>query len=207
MAVTPDARTAVSASFDKTVGVWDLHDGLSLRRYLRYGYQSEFLTAIAVSDDGSFAISGDSKSGLVAWDLTTGEPIRRWKHGDGVLGFDVTAIAITPDGRTAVSASHDWTVIVWEVASWTQRFVYRGHTERVYSIALTASGSVISASEDRTLRLWDLATGADIAHFTTDGRCTSCSASRDGKTIVAGDSLGHVHFFAIEQAESAASGK
>jgi WD40 repeat protein len=53
---------------------------------------------------------------------------------------------------------------------------------------------VISGSRDKTLKVWDLETGAVLAEFTADGQNCACAISADGKTIVAGDWLGRVHF-------------
>jgi WD40 repeat protein len=43
------------------------------------------------------------------------------------------------------------------------------------------------ASEDHTLRVWDLESGKELALLTADGPTASCAVSLDGRTIVAGD--------------------
>jgi len=51
---------------------------------------------------------------------------------------------------------------------------------------------------DCTLKLWSLLQGTLIASFTCDSPLICCAIAPDGKTVVAGDRTGKVHFFSIE---------
>jgi len=64
----------------------------------------------------------------------------------------------------------------------------RGHDGSVTALAFTAvSKTVISASLDGTVRLWDRDTGAESRRFTTPGCALHCLAlSGDGKLLAAG---------------------
>lgn len=65
-------------------------------------------------------------------------------------------------------------------------------------MALTADGRcAVSGLADRTLRLWDLATGRQLAIFTGDAAFTCCAVTPDGRFAVAGDSLGQIHVVEI----------
>ncbi|MCX6581182.1 MAG: NACHT domain-containing protein [Candidatus Aminicenantes bacterium] len=60
------------------------------------------------------------------------------------------------------------------------------HSDRVRACAITPDGkTMVSASEDQTLKLWDLRSGKKIRTFTghTDS-INSCTVSPDGKTMV-----------------------
>jgi WD40 repeat protein len=64
---------------------------------------------------------------------------------------------------------------------------------------VTADGQrVISGSLDKTLKVWDLETGNCIATFTADAAIFCCAVTPDGRTIVAGDVSGRVHFLRLE---------
>ena len=57
---------------------------------------------------------------------------------------------------------------------------------------------VVSASRDRTLKLWDLESGDPQVIFHADAALTCCAFATP-KTIVAGDMGGHLHFLALEE--------
>jgi WD40 repeat protein len=72
----------------------------------------------------------------------------------------------------------------------------------VEGVAITPDGRrAVSASRDNTLRVWDLESGKELALLTADGFTTSCAVSVDGRTIVAGDVLGRVHFLRLVEAD------
>ena len=50
----------------------------------------------------------------------------------------------------------------------------------------------------RTLRVWDLESGEELALLTADSHTTSCAVSLDGRMIVAGDAAGNMHILKME---------
>jgi WD40 repeat protein len=110
---------------------------------------------------------------------------------------EVTGVAITPDGRRAVSASWDDTLRVWDLESGQTLRTLDGHTDpvKVKAVAVAPDGRcAVPASDDPTLRLWDMQSGKEIATFTGESDMVSCAVTLDGRTIVAGDASGRVHF-------------
>ncbi len=74
-----------------------------------------------------------------------------------------------------------------------------GHTNRVNDVVVTPDGRrAISASDDRTLKVWDLETGNIIVNFSGDSTLVTCAVSPNGQTIVAGEDSGRVHFLRLE---------
>jgi WD40 repeat protein/serine/threonine protein kinase len=83
----------------------------------------------------------------------------------------VRAVVLTRDGRGAISGSWDGTLRVWDLESGQLVRTLEAHTDRVNAkahignaqtgaVAITPDGDrAISASADRTLRLWDLESG------------------------------------------------
>lgn len=80
-AVTPDAKCAVSASFDHTLKVWDLETGRVLRTLEG---QWEWVDGVAVTPDGKRVVSA---SRLRVWDLETGRVLHAVEgtSGGGIL--------------------------------------------------------------------------------------------------------------------------
>ena len=112
----------------------------------------------------------------------------------------VTAAAISPDGKTAVSAYGDVnTLKVWDLRTGEVLRTLEGHTGGVNDVAITPDGkTAVSASSDATLKVWDLKSGLEIAGFHGDSILRACDIPPDGKTIVAGEATGRMHFLRLE---------
>jgi WD40 repeat protein len=76
---------------------------------------------------------------------------------------------------------------------------YTGHADTVRAVALTPDRRyVVSASQDQTLHVWELATGRAVARFTGDGPLTACAVFADGATMAVGEASGAIHFLRLE---------
>jgi WD40 repeat protein len=187
VAMTSDARSAVSASNDRTLKVWDLETGREL--FTLRGHASH-VWAVATTSDGRRAVSASNDQTLKLWDLKTGHELFTLEgHHGAVCGVGVSA-----DGRRAVSASWDSTLKVWDLETGSELFTLLGHSHWVSGVVLSPDGCRgVSASHDKTLKVWDLQTGRQLhelvghddvvsgAAMTSDGRL-AVSASRD-KTL------------------------
>ncbi len=68
------------------------------------------------------------------------------------------------------------------------------------AVAITPDGRrVVSGSEDKTLKVWDLETGALICTFNYNGRVDCAAVAPHGRTVVAGDAVGRVYFLRLEK--------
>jgi WD40 repeat protein len=56
----------------------------------------------------------------------------------------------------------------------------------------------VSASDDYTLKVWDLATGEVVATFAADYPLLCCASSHRAEALVAGDTSGRVHILRLE---------
>jgi WD40 repeat protein len=214
VAVTPDGCLAVSASGHQ-IRLWDLVNRKAIRPIEGH---SDVIYSVALTSDGRRAISASRDRLLLLWDLENGKAIlpRFEGHTDAVR-----AVAVTPDGRFAVSGSLDRTLLHWDLKSGLLWNLERdgpgakgkegarkpigpleGHTDAVYCVALTPDGDfAVSGSRDGTIILWDLKTRKEKATFTGEGEITDCGVTADGRTIIAGDSSGRVHFLRVVEAD------
>ncbi len=195
VAITPDGKYAVSVSYDRTLKVWNLERGEE--KATLKGYSSK-MNAVAITHDGRYAVLASDDKTLKIWDRNREEKKTTLKGHD----YRVNAVAITCDGRYAVSASDDKTLKIWNLERGEEKTTLKGHDNWVNAVAITRDGRyAISASSDKTLKVWDLEQGIIISNFTGDSPFLACCISPNGESIVAGDSLGKMHFFSFEKSD------
>ena len=72
--------------------------------------------------------------------------------------------------------------------------VLTGHTGPVRSCAISPDGKTLaSASNDKTVRMWNVTTGKQISVYPCFGELNRCSFSPFGKTLAAGGGGGNVY--------------
>jgi WD40 repeat protein len=188
--VTPDCKRAITSSNDNNCIVWDLITGREIN--VLKGH-TDFIISIAITPDGSRAISSADESCIV-WDLNTlPEYNILEKHS-----LPVNALSITPDGNRAFSGCGndisfvDNSCILWNINTGTPIFVLEGHRKAVKSVDITPDCKrAISGSADESCIVWDLEHGRSI--ITTkanNGSIEAVAITPDGKKAVSGTSRG-----------------
>jgi WD40 repeat protein len=153
---------------------------------------------MGVTPDGHYAVVGLYLEG-------EGAPNRIWdlKAGKEILTLDghpeaIDGVAITPDGRRAVTGSLDATLRVWDIASGHELLRIDAFDHLARGLAVSRDGELFaSAADDHTVRIWSLDTGEGIAKFTCDSNPTAVAFTPDGKTVVATNRTGDLHFLEL----------
>jgi WD40 repeat protein len=178
VAFSPDGQLVASASYDRTVRLWDAKTG-AVRRTLE-GH-SNWVNAVVFSPDGQLVASASGDHTVRLWDTNTGATRRTLEgHPDPVY-----AVAFSPDGQLVALASHRRTVRLWDAKTGAARHTLEGHSNYVGAVVFSPDGQLVaSASSDRTVRLWDAKTGA--ARRTLEGHSDRVNAvvfSPDGQLV------------------------
>ena len=200
-AFSPDGARLVSTSADKTLRLWDAKTGQPIGDPLR-GHE-DAVTSAAFSPDGARIVSTSADKTVRLWDASKGQPI-----GEPLRGHEgqVTSAVFSPDGKRIVSTSTDGTLRLWNASNGqpigdplrshekdatNEKPIggpLRGNENAVTSAAFSPDGKIIvSGSADRTLRLWNAASGKPILHHPLKGhtdRVNSVAFSPDGRFIV-----------------------
>ncbi|HEY5434885.1 MAG TPA: serine/threonine-protein kinase [Candidatus Limnocylindrales bacterium] len=157
-------------------------------RHTLQGHTDE-VTAVAVSPDGRWVVSGSYDRTLRIWDPESGTCVRTL---EGHTNW-VKAVAVAPDGRWVVSGSWDKTVRIWDPGSGTCVRTLEGPTRSVPfgsvpAVAVSPDGRwVVSGSDDHTLRIWDPGSGTCVR--TLEGHTYwvhAVAVSPDGRWVVSG---------------------
>jgi cytochrome c len=136
--------------------------------------------ALAVSPDGTTAISGSFDSSAIRWSLTRNSAEQVLRFHDGA----VNAVAVLKDGSVA-TAGEDGRIAIWRQGEQKPATVLEGHQAPVVALALSPDGSTLaSASWDSTIRLWPLAGGAPRVLEGHQQNVNGVAFSPDGKSIV-----------------------
>ena len=221
IAFTPDGRQLVSASDDKTIRVWDLASGKTVRTIRGESAlgQAGKVFAMALSPDGKWLAAGGfmaAPSGKYLVDVGT---IRLYEFASGKLVAllkghtnTIKALAFSPDGRKLISGSADHTAIIWDTGSLSSagtgigagargtepKLLHRleGHKDNTDAVGFSPDGSrAVTGSWDHGLRLWSAADGKQIAHMTGHGdKVVRLAVAQDG-TIASGDWSGEIRLW------------
>ena len=184
LVLSPDGRSAATASADRTVGLWNLESG-AMRTF--QGHQAKVHT-VRFSSDGASIISASNDGSVRVWPLAGGaarvlmhakEPIvdaaisandvvvaathgvvRWWdlRHGSSgtfpPIDGGVIRIAVSVGGDMAAAGCEDKSVRLMSRADNRSRPLH-GHIMRVQGVAFSPRGDLLaSAAQDGEIILW-----------------------------------------------------
>ena len=183
VAFSPDGKSIVSGSDDKTIRLWDLQGNQIGQPF--QGHRDS-VRSVAFSPDGKSIVSGSNDKTIRLWDLQgnqIGQPFQ------GHRGF-VISVAFSPDGKSIVSGGDDKMLRLWDLQGNQIGQPFQGHEDTISSVAFSPDGkSIVSGGDDKMLRLWDLQGNQIGQPFQGHKKSlNSVAFSPDGKAIISGSS-------------------
>eukprot|EP00923_Selenidium_pygospionis_P025522 GHVN01045030.1.p1 GENE.GHVN01045030.1~~GHVN01045030.1.p1 ORF type:complete len:354 (+),score=68.53 GHVN01045030.1:79-1140(+) len=155
VAASTDGNFALSASWDKTIRLWDLNKGETIRRFVKH---TSDVNSVAFSSDNRQIVSGSRDKTIRLWN-TLAEckfTIDQDQHTDWV-----SSVRFSPGSPTQtpliVSCGWDKIVKVWSLPDCKLRTNLVGHQAPVYTVTISPDGSLCaSGGKDGCAMLWDV---------------------------------------------------
>lgn len=188
LAVSPDGQTAAVSRSDGDIMLYDL-ESQTATQLLEPSRGSDNMV---YSPDGMTLALNTGSNGILLLDVATGEEVRL----EGSFRGEAE-VAFSADGAWLAATGSDNSVYLWDVEGSAEGPELSGHTSTPVSISFSPDGTIVTGSSDRTIRLWDSATGTETANISLIGdaqigRITQVVFSSDGSVFASGDSDGNM---------------
>jgi len=161
VAFAADGKHLYTASRDKTAKVWDLSTKESV---LTFPDHQNTVYGVAVKPDGKLGYSVGEDNQLRTWSTTgdqAGKQVRNAAQGKGIF-----KILQHPKQPLLVTCSADQTVRIWNADNGSQVKELKGHTDWVYSVAISPDGNLVaSGAWNGEVIVWKIADGALVKAF------------------------------------------
>jgi guanine nucleotide-binding protein subunit beta-2-like 1 protein len=153
--LSADGQYALTASWDKTLRLWDLNNGSSIARFK--GHTHDVLS-VSLSRNNRQIISGGRDGTIRLWNIygeckyTTVPPLPEW--------ITCVKFGLSDDNSPIISSGYDRNVRVWDRQTFQQKYALTGHTGYVNTLAISPDCTLVaSGGHDQSINLFDVPEG------------------------------------------------
>lgn len=168
--------TQAAAAAGKVVKVWNLADGKVLATLTHPAN----VTALSINADKTRIATGAEDKQTRLWDVPSGQQIQFVPHDDAVA-----AVVLAPNNTTVYSAAGKQSRFDGIAYART----VTASAGPVHALALAANNThVLTGSADKTVKLWNVATGKEERSFAgATGPVRAVAAAKNGLLVAVGD--------------------
>jgi len=147
LAWSSDGTRLATTSNDATIRIWNAGQRQLLK--ILKGH-TQPVVAVAWSKNDTLLVTGSKDRTARVWDTMTGQCLQVLSAHQG----DVLGVAFSRNGELVATASRDKLVRIWDWNTKRLLTIFREHTGPVHTVAWSDDRLLVSASHDRTVRIW-----------------------------------------------------
>ncbi|MFQ5978620.1 MAG: WD40 repeat domain-containing protein [Candidatus Heimdallarchaeota archaeon] len=190
VAFSPSGATLASSGWDWNIRFWNVTTGAPIRVLFE---TSSVLSIAYHPSDERILVSGSEDGSIAFWDIPNRYNYELLQDHSG----EVFSVAFSHDGRHLASGGEDRMIRLWNVTyNYSQSALPAvtpwktliGHGDSVRSVDWSWDGTLLaSGSNDRTVRLWNVTSGAELQTFPAHtANVVSVAFSPNGSQMASG---------------------
>ena len=184
LALSPHGKHLVSAHRDASLRLWNVEAGTAPIGLTGHTGGIQHLSFSSQGD--RFASASDDRTTRI-WSTSDGRELATLRGHQQV----VMTAAFSPDGRQVASVSRDKTLRLWDAASgnelsrseWEFAFTVPSNTPK-FMVRFSPDGRRVASCNFNILKVWETATGREIAKLKAPTKLTTWEFSPSGNQLV-----------------------
>lgn len=182
--ISRDGKLVAFGTRGGASGWWNLETGDVEKRFPHRAQ----VRRVAFVPPANFLLAASGQGELGLWHL---DPENQWRYrflGDNVAHSQmIDSLCVDANGVTAASGGWDSKVVLWDLKTFRPVQSVIGHRAPVTGVCFSGR-QFVSGSLDGTVRIWDLASPAEITRITAIGdvpMISSSAVTADGRQVIA----------------------